>query len=68
MAAKTGFGKAPPFWPSRRGRSSSAASAGLSVSELNAEITVETAIVSANCRKNCPTIPRDERARHEHAP
>ena len=35
----------------------SAASAGLSVSELNAEITVETAIVRANCRKNCPMMP-----------
>ena len=32
------------------GFSSAAASAGLSVSELNAEITVEIAIVSANCR------------------
>ena len=31
------------------GLSSSAASAGLSVSELIAEITVEIAIVSANC-------------------
>ena len=28
-----------------------------SVSELKAEITVEMAMVSANCRKNCPTIP-----------
>ena len=34
-----------------------AASAGLNVSELNAENTVETAIVTANCRKNCPVIP-----------
>ena len=34
-----------------------AASAGLSVSELNAEKTVETAIVKANCRKNCPVMP-----------
>ena len=40
-----------------RGRNSSAASAGLSVSELNVEIIVETAIVKANCRKNCPTMP-----------
>ena len=39
------------------GRSRSAASAGLSVSELNAEMTVETAIVSANCRKNWPVMP-----------
>ena len=31
------------------GRSSSAASAGERVSELNAEITVATAMVSANC-------------------
>ena len=37
--------------------SNSAARAGLSVSELNAEITVETAIVRANCRKNCPMMP-----------
>ena len=36
---------------------SSAASAGLSVSELNAEITVDTAMVSANCRKNWPVMP-----------
>ena len=34
-----------------------AVSAGLSVSELNAEITVETEIVRANCRKNCPVMP-----------
>ena len=33
-----------------RGLSSTAASAGDSVSELNAEISVENAIVSANCR------------------
>ena len=39
------------------GLSRIAASAGLSVSELNAEITVETAMVSANCRKNCPVTP-----------
>ena len=31
------------------GWSSSALSAGLSVSELNAEISVETAMVKANC-------------------
>ena len=40
-----------------RGRKSRAASAGLSVSELKVEMIVETAIVSANWRKNCPTIP-----------
>ena len=34
------------------GRSSSAARAGLKVSELNAEMIVETAMVRANCRKN----------------
>ena len=34
-----------------------AASAGLRVSELIAEITVETAIVTANWRKNWPVIP-----------
>ena len=33
-----------------RGRSSTAASAGESVSELNAEMSVEKAIVSANWR------------------
>ncbi len=33
----------------RRGRSSIAASAGLSVSALNAEISTDTAMVSANC-------------------
>ena len=40
-----------------RGRSSSAASAGLSVSELKAEIIVETAMVRANWRKNWPVMP-----------
>ncbi len=34
-----------------------AARAGLKVSELNAEITVETAMVRANWRKNCPVMP-----------
>ena len=34
-----------------------AARAGLSVSELKAEMTVETAIVTANCRKNWPVMP-----------
>jgi len=34
-----------------------AAEAGLSVSELNAEITVDTAMVKANCRKNWPMMP-----------
>ena len=33
------------------------ANAGLSVKELNADMTVEMAIVIANCRKNCPTMP-----------
>ena len=42
-----------------------AVSAGLSVSELNAEMIVETAIVTANCRKNCPVMPLNEGARHE---
>ena len=32
-------------------------SAGLSVSELNAEMIVETAIVRANWRKNWPVMP-----------
>ena len=39
------------------GRSRIAARAGLSVSELSAERTVETAIVTANWRKNWPVIP-----------
>ena len=34
-----------------------AARAGLRVNELNAEITVDVAIVNANWRKNWPTIP-----------
>ena len=34
-----------------------AASAGLSVSELTAESSVDTAIVRANCLKNWPTMP-----------
>ena len=34
-----------------------AARAGLSVSELKAEITVETAMVTANWRKNWPVMP-----------
>src|SRR4051794_10496892 len=36
------------------GRSRTAVKAGLSVNELNAEITVETAIVMANWRKKAP--------------
>ncbi len=40
-----------------RGRNKSAASAGLRLSELIVEITVDIAIVSANCRKNWPTMP-----------
>ena len=41
----------------RLGFSSIAARAGLRVSELNAEMIVEIAIVRANWRKNWPTIP-----------
>ncbi len=37
--------------------SNSADRAGLSVSELNAEISVETAMVRANWRKNWPMMP-----------
>ena len=40
-----------------RGRSKSAAKAGLKLNELIVEITVEIAIVNANCRKNWPTMP-----------
>src|SRR5438128_4753084 len=43
--------------PLERGRNSSAVNAGLNVSELNADSSVETAIVSANWRKNCPVMP-----------
>ena len=43
-----------------------AASAGDSVSELNARDDVETAMVRANWRKNWPVSPADEGARHEH--
>ena len=39
------------------GLSSTAASAGLSVNELKAENTVETAMVTANCRKKRPVMP-----------
>jgi Asp-tRNA(Asn)/Glu-tRNA(Gln) amidotransferase A subunit family amidase len=39
------------------GFKSTAQSAGLSVSELTAEKNVETAMVTANCLKNCPVIP-----------
>src|SRR5437660_7483009 len=39
-----------------RGLRSRAASAGDSVSELSAEIAVETAMVSANWRKNVPVM------------
>ena len=53
--ASRGSGASP--LPLSRGRSRSAARAGLSVSELNAEMSVETAIVSANCRKNWPVMP-----------
>ncbi|MNL85694.1 hypothetical protein D3C87_2141040 [compost metagenome] len=34
-----------------------AAKAGDKVKELNAEITVEMAMVKANCLKNCPLSP-----------
>ena len=40
-----------------RGLSSRAQRAGLSVSALITESSVETAIVRANCRKNIPLIP-----------
>ena len=39
------------------GLSRIAANAGLNVSELNAEITVDTETVTANCLKNEPVIP-----------
>ncbi len=39
------------------GRKNKAVNAGLKVSELKAEIIVETAIVSANCRKKWPVMP-----------
>ena len=40
-----------------RGRKETAESAGLSVSELKAEMIVEAAMVKANWRKNCPVMP-----------
>ena len=43
--------------PLRFGLSSIAARAGLRVSELKVEMTVDDAIVRANCRKNCPVMP-----------
>ena len=52
--ASRGKGGAASF---PRGRSKRAVRAGLKLSELNAEMNVETAIVRANCRKNCPVIP-----------
>ena len=42
-------------------------SAGLSVSELNAEKNVETAIVRANWRKNWPVMPVMKAHGNEHA-
>ncbi len=41
-------------------------SAGLSVSELNAEITVETEIVKRKLPEELPHDATDERARHKH--
>src|SRR5580698_5723951 len=52
--ASRGNGGACPLFCGRNNR---AVSAGLSVSELKAEMMVETAIVTANCRKNWPVIP-----------
>src|SRR6516164_10140142 len=52
--AQPGNGGAMPFF-SRF--SIKAHKAGLSVNELNAEINVETAMVNANWRKNCPVMP-----------
>ena len=43
--------------PLSRGRSRMAVNAGLKVNELYAEISVDTAIVRANCRKNWPVMP-----------
>ena len=43
--------------PSRRGLSNRADNAGLRVSETNIEMSVETAMVKANWRKNCPVMP-----------
>src|SRR6516225_6574846 len=56
IGGKANHGRASktPFWCRRK---SKAERAGLKVSELNAEITVDTAMVRANCRKNWPVIP-----------
>ena len=40
---------------------------GVIVMALIAEMIVETAIVTANWRKNCPVMPPMNAARHEHA-
>ena len=45
----------PPWW--RSGRSSSAASAGESVSALKAEIAIANAMVSENCLYRMPVVP-----------
>ena len=58
-----------------RGRSPVAASSvlkistardGVMVMALMAEMIVETAMVTANWRKNCPVMPAQEAARNEH--
>src|SRR5207244_4590744 len=50
------FGSGAPVSLSS-GRNNSAVSAGLSVKELKAEITVDTAMVKANWRKKAPVMP-----------
>ena len=53
-----GFGASPG--------SKKAASAGDSVSALNAEIAIENAIVSENCLYRMPVVPGKEAYRHKH--
>src|ERR1700732_2755928 len=45
----------PRFGP--RWRKNTAHNAGDKVSAFNAEISIETLIVTANCRNSCPEIP-----------
>src|ERR1035441_9455623 len=58
IAASTGFSNIP-ITPVGRvsGRRKTAASAGESVSALNAEIAIEKAIVSENCLYRIPVVP-----------
>src|SRR4029077_8800111 len=45
------------LWPGSCALNSTAHKAGLKVSDTKHEINVDTAIVTANWRKNCPVMP-----------